>query len=612
MAKKNLIIIAAVLFVAAFAVMSFSKKSEPKYTMAQVRKGDILQTVSATGAVEAAKKLDLNFVNSGRVQEINVKVGDNVEDGRQLAKLDTAQLDSQLAQAVAMLNSALADLNKLIEGATVEDIKLSETTVENAKIALDNANRSLYDTQSSAEKDIASSQASLDSAKTTLSNAEVSLSNTKIANENSLNEDYDSAWDTVNAGLVTASTSLTTNKTTLESDDAEDTLSVLNLQYLNYAQSSKLVAEASYGAAKAYSAGIGSIPSDENINNALIKTKKALEDIRIALSDTNDVLGATITSTKLSQSELDVLRTNVSTARTNTNAAITSITSAQQAITAQSITNQTNLDNAQAAVNSANSAVDLAEQNLASAQSAAAAKINAAQNAVKTADGALKQAQDQLALKKAGPRKSDIDFYEAQVKKARASVDLIQSQIGDSLLFSPQKGIVTEINGEIGELSTPTKIFMSIITADNFEIKANISEVDIAKVKIEDEVDITFDALGLDKKFTGKIASIDPAQTEVSGVIYYKVTAMFSGDAKIVKPGMTANLDIMTARRENTLMIPFQALKEDGTRKFVQIVENGELKDVDVEIGLKGDVDVEILQGLSEGQSIVTFVEALK
>lgn len=607
MTKKNIIIIAAILIAVVIAILNFSKKPETKYTIAQVARGEILQTVSATGTVEAAKKLDLNFVNSGKVQKIDVKVGDHVEEGTIIAKLDTSQLESQLVQAKASLSSATADLNKLMKGATDEDIRLSETAVENAKTALDNTRQNLLDTEASSKNDVLSAEASVDSAKTTLSNAGKSFENTKISNENNLNQDYDNSWDTINSGLVTASSSLNANKTTLEYEDAQDTLSVLNAQYLNSTLSSKTVATVSYNTANDYAGSIASSLTRENIDEALLKTKKALEDIRTALSDTNNVLSATVTSSKLSQTELDALKTNISSARTSTNTAISNITSAQQDISTQKVTNQTNLDNAQATVNSAQSALSLSEQSLASAKSSSNLKINAAQSSVRTAEGALKQAEDQLALKKAGPRKEDILSYQSQVKKAQASVDLTEDQISDSTLISPQKGIVTEINGEIGELATPQKVYVSIITADNFEIKSNISEVDIAKVKVGDNVKITFDALGPDEEFAGKIVEIDPAQTEVSGVIYYKVTAMFTADAQIIKPGMTANLDVLTAKKENALMIPFQALKEENSQKYVQIVENGKLKNINIEIGLKGDTNIEILSGLSDGQNVVTF-----
>lgn len=610
MRKKNIIIIIIlILIIGGYAAYSFTKKPQVKYTTAKVERGEVLQTVSATGAVEAATKLDLRFINSGKIEKINVGVGDHIDQGMVLAKLDTTQLESQLNRANASLKAAQANYNKLVAGATSDDVKVSETAVNNAQIALDNAKQSFIDAQLGANKDIAGAEASVASAEVTLSNAKLSLSNTITSNENNLNQDYEDGWNTVNSALLTASDSLNTNKTVLEYEDAQDTLSVLNTQYLNNSNNSKTVATVSYNDVKNYADDIRLTLTNEEIDQALAKAKSMLENIRDALYDTSNVLQATITSSELSQLELDALKSSISTARSSVNTAVSSVTSAEQNIATQKVTNQTNLDSAQSAVNSAKSALNLSKQSLASAKASADTKINSAQNAIKSAEGAFQQAQDQLTLKKAGPSLSEISLYRAQVQEAQANVDLIQNQINDSSLLAPRAGIVTKINGEVGETATAASEFISIITTENFEIKANISEVDISKVKIGDEVEITFDALGLEKEFKGEVVEIDPAETEISGVIYYKVATMFSGDAEIIKPGMTANLDIMTARKENILMIPFQALKEKDGQKYVQVLEGGVAKDIFVEVGLKGDVDLEILNGLREGQEVVTFTE---
>ena len=607
--KTIIIIITLVLVVGVYVAYSLTKESELKYTTAKVMKGEILQTVSATGTVEAETKLDLHFMNSERIREINVKVGDSVKKDEVLAKLDTAQLISQLNKAKAGFNAARANLSKLLEGATVEDIRVSETAVFNAQVSLDNAKQNLADTNESVIKDIASAEASVNSAQTSLNSADQSLVNTQITNENNLDQDYDVAWNTINSSLLTASNSLDTNQTTLDNDDAQDTLSVLNIQYMNNSSQSEAIANSSYNNAKDYINSINSDLSDENIDEAMAQLKSALENVRATLSDTSDVLGATITSSKLSQAELDALKSSISIVRTNTNTAISNLTTAKQNISTQKVTNQTSLDSAQAAVNSAESALNLSQQSLGAIKALSDTKINSSENAVRSAEGALKQAQDQLALKTAKPSYSNISLYNAQVQEAQASVNLIESQISDSILVAPQNGIVTEINGEVGESITSAVNFISIIASENFEIKTNISEVDITKVKIDDKVEITFDALGPDKKFAGSIIEIDPAQTEISGVIYYKTTTIFTGNSEIIKPGMTANLDIITAKKDNVVMIPFQALKEKNKQKYVQVSEDEILRDVFVEVGLRGDINIEILNGLKGGEEVVTFIE---
>lgn len=109
MSKRNKIIIAAVvILLGGYAYFASTKKAPLNYTGAKVERGDVIQTVSATGAVEAAKKIELNFMSSEKIKEVNVKVGDAVKEGDVLAKLDTSKLDAQLAQSQSALLAAQA------------------------------------------------------------------------------------------------------------------------------------------------------------------------------------------------------------------------------------------------------------------------------------------------------------------------------------------------------------------------------------------------------------------------------------------------------------------------------------------------------------------------
>lgn len=610
MRKKTIIIIVVLVILAsAYIVFGFNKETKLKYTTVKVVSGEVLQTVSATGTVDAETKLDLRFVNSGKIKEINVKVGDYVESKTVLAGLNITQLESQLNRAIAGLNAATANFNKLISGATPENIKISETAVDNAQIVLDNSIQNLLNTEEGAVGDISNAKSSVESAQVSVDNAVQSFHNVTVSNENNLNKSYDDAWNVINSVILIASNSLDTNETILDNEDAQNTLSVLDTQYLNNSSQSRMIAGSFYDNSKNYFDEIKQDPTSEEIDESLLVMKIMLEKIRDTLSNTSDVLVATIISSRLSQTELDTLKSSNSSLRSSVNTAISNITLAEQNISTCKITNQINIDNAQAVISSANSALNLANQSFLAIQASLNSKVNMAENSVKSAEGALKQAQDQLSLKLANPNSYEISLHRAQIQEAQSSVDLIKGQINDSILIAPQAGIITEINKEIGETISSAEIFISMITVNNFEIKANISEVDIAKVKIGDKVEITFDALGLDKEFKGTIAKINPAQTEISGVVYYEVSTIFSGNAEVIKPGMTANFDIITAQKENVIKIPFQALKEKDGKKYVQILKNDKVKDIFVEVGLKGDIDFEIISGLEIDSEVVTFTE---
>ncbi len=609
MRKRTKIIIAVVALIVIAIGYNMSKPKALNYTSAKVERGDVIQTVSATGAVEAAKKIDLNFMSSDKIKEINVKVGDSVKGGDILAKLDTSKLDAQLSQSQAALAAAEANLQTVLEGSTDEQVKVAATAAENAKIALDTAKQNLEDTKTSTAKEIESAESSVQSAQVSLNNANTGLENTKVTNENNLNNAYESAWDGVNSALVVCNDALNANQTVLDNDDAENTLSVLNYQYLTKSSLSKTAAANAYNDSWNFKNSVTSSRTPENIDTAISKTQDALEKTSTTLSDTYLVLQSTVVSAELTQTELDALKANISGQRTSVNNAISSLTAKKQAISSQKVANQSSLTSAQSAVNSASSALNVAQSNLSSVKSAANARINAAQNTVYSQEGSLKQAQDNLSQVGAHATSSQVSAAEAQVEQARASVDLIQNQVNDMILTAPHDGVVTAVSGEVGEVASMAAPFISLIIPNGFQITANISEVEIAKLKVGDSVDITFDALGSDEKFAGKISEIDPAETEISGVIYYKVTTLFTGDGEIIKPGMTANLDILTAKKENVLKVPFQALKEKDGYKYVQVVVKNKVQEIEVEVGLKGDSEYEVIKGVEEGREVVTFVE---
>lgn len=597
MRKRNKIIIVFLLILAAAIFLTSGKKEEAKYSSVKVASGEVLQTVSATGAAEANTKIDLKFANSGQIQVINIKTGDAVQKGAILAQLDTAKLDSQLAQSQASLQAAQANLRVLLDGATAQEIRVYETAVQNAESALASS-------KLASENEMASSQATVSSAEVALQNANTNLANVKISNENSLNHSYEDAGNSINSVLIDCEEALNTNDSVLDNDDARDTLSAMNSSFLINANSSKITAQNSYEAARDFNKNISPNPNFGDVEQAIVKTRVALGDAKSALSDTYSVLQSTITSASLTQMELDSLKANISSERSSINAAISTLTAKEQAIANQKLANQTSLDSATASVNSAASALVVANNNLISVTSSS-------RNNIIAREGDLQRAKDQLDQVRSGPSSAQKLSSQSQVNQALASVDLIREQIKDSSILAPYDGIVTSVEGEVGETISSAEVFISMMIPNGFEIKANISEVDISKLKVGNEVEITFDALGSDQVFKGEVREIDPAETEVAGVIYYKVMTIFTADSAVIKPGMTANLDIMTAKREGVVKIPFQALKErDDGSKYVQIVDDkGVITESGVKVGLRGDVDLEIIEGVSEGQEVITFME---
>lgn len=303
--------------------------------------------------------------------------------------------------------------------------------------------------------------------------------------------------------------------------------------------------------------------------------KTQLLTIRTFLNKLSDALN---TAADLSQSTLNTYRSNVNTGRDNINTVLANINEQQQDIASQKATNQKNIDATRASVNEA--------ENL------------------------LQLAQDQLALELAGATQEQIKAREAEVKAARANIANVQAQIAKTKLYSPISGIVAKQEAKRGEIISANTTLVSLISEADFQIEANIPEVDIAKIELAHPAKITLDAYGDDIVFEATVVAIEPAETIIEGVATYKTTLQFLEKDTRIKSGMTANIDVLTAQKDNVLSVPFRALIEKEGEKFVRVLKtDGLIEEVKVETGLHASTgNIEITHGLIEGNKVITYV----
>ncbi len=236
-------------------------------------------------------------------------------------------------------------------------------------------------------------------------------------------------------------------------------------------------------------------------------------------------------------------------------------------------------------------------------------QVEAAEATVRSAEQSLVKAQADLALIQAPARSYDIASAQAQLNSAQASLLKAQADLADRTIKASVAGTITKVNYQVGETTSLTNPVIVLLADGDYEIKVKVPESDIIKLTIGQATDITLDALGSQEHFTGHISFIDPAETPVLDVIYYEMTIIFDNQDERIKPGMTANIDVLTGSRDNVLVIPLRAVKytEDG-QTYVEILDKGQVKQLDVIIGLKGDSGlVEIKSGLQAGQQVITF-----
>lgn len=422
-------------------------------------------------------------------------------------------------------------------------------------------------------EEITVSETKVSNARTALSDAELNLTNVKKKSDIDLNNLYDGVGDLLQDAYTKADDAVTKQTDELFTNDSS---SDPNLSFTVFDGSTEQEAEARRSAAttilKNFKTQIDTLGTDEKtLDAALDNAEEHLIAVRVFLNAATNALNAALS---LSQSNAVTYKANVNTGRTNVNTALSNISVKKQAIAAQRTTNQNNVQTADAKVNDA-------KNNLASAEA-------------------------ELALKKAGATAEELAAQRAQVKQALANVQNAHAQLSKVILVAPISGIVTKQNAKVGEIVATSVSLVAVISGNRFQIEANLPEADIAKVRVGQAASITLDAYGNELVFAAKIVTIDPAETVIDGVATYKVTLQFTKEDDRIKPGMTANVTVTTATRENVILIPQRSIIRKNDTIIVRVLAGRTIQELTVTVGLFGsDGNVEIMSGLAEGAMVV-------
>jgi len=133
--KTKWIIVIVIIIIAGAGSFLWLNNRQPQveYTTVELKRENLVQTVSEVGTVKAKKELELNFSQTGRLNKISSKVGDVVKKDQVLVELDQSSFLIKEQEALSSLNVARAGLSKLLAGSTASEIAIYEAQVNSAK-----------------------------------------------------------------------------------------------------------------------------------------------------------------------------------------------------------------------------------------------------------------------------------------------------------------------------------------------------------------------------------------------------------------------------------------------------------------------------------------------
>ncbi|MCX7973160.1 MAG: efflux RND transporter periplasmic adaptor subunit [Candidatus Aminicenantes bacterium] len=222
--------------------------------------------------------------------------------------------------------------------------------------------------------------------------------------------------------------------------------------------------------------------------------------------------------------------------------------------------------------------------------------------------------------------RAQVQALRHQIQQAEASLKSTLDNLKKTIYVSPIDGIVTSLRVEEGEIAVvgtmnnPGTVLMTIADLSEMEVEVEVDETDVISLAPGQRAEVRVDALP-NQVLSGHVTEIGSSALEKSGLSSqesrnFKVTITLDNPPPSLKPGLSATADIIIAQKERVLAVPVSAIvvreKEgsSGQKKVeeegVFIIDNERARFQPIKRGIMGEMDVEIIEGLKEGQEIIT------
>ncbi len=494
MQRKTMIILLLAMVVGGCFVCACQSQTKSQRTPEVEKAQPLPRVVSASGKVVPIRWAALSFPLGGEVEELAVEVNDEVEEGEVLARLKATKLEQAVTQAEAALATAQARLAQVKAGARPQELEAAEQEVAAAKANLSVAQAGLEAAQAARDQ----AQAALKGARTGRDAAQAALKSAQAE------------VASAQAGVAAAKAELTL----LKAGASERERAIAKLE-IDQARNNLWGAQAQRD-----SIG-GAVDRGEMRKADLDAAEAAVGNAHVAMQ---------IAELRYEELEAGPRKEEVDRAQAQVDAAQAALKRAEAQVEA-----------AQAQLQGAEAQVAVAQAQLAAAE----AQVATAKAQVKGAEAQVAQAQARRDLLKAGARAEDVALAEAQVKEAQAALEAARAALSDAQLVAPFAGTVARLEVREGEVVAPGQPILYLGDLSELQVETtDLSEVDIAGVKVGQPVDITFDALP-ERKLTGRVKRIEPIATPSKGGTNYTVIISFDELDPDLRWGMTAFVDIL-------------------------------------------------------------------
>lgn len=199
----------------------------------------------------------------------------------------------------------------------------------------------------------------------------------------------------------------------------------------------------------------------------------------------------------------------------------------------------------------------------------------------------------------------DVAEQEEIYADAREKWEEFSSHIKDNTVCSRYSGVITSVDLTEGDSIHTNDTLVTLYNLDEVTISVSVDESDLTDISPGTSANVTFTAYP-DQIFQAEVTEISDASTDSSGKTTYKVTATLQGDVTGLFQGMTGDITFITKENKDVLYVSNRAISREGTKSYVKVRdENGAIRRQEVTTGFSDGINVEIMEGLSEGDVVL-------
>jgi HlyD family secretion protein len=506
--------------------------------------GDLSASASASGRLQPKQEAQLALGTAGTVEQVYVAVGDTVKKGDVLIQLETGNLQRAVESAKQNLAISEANLAELRNDPDVKDVAAARAAVDNAQAQLDDLLAGPSDEElAQAQAALTTAQANLDDLLAGPSREELEQAQAALASARSALAAAKARYEALDDQLVVAQNNI--DNAQLAIDRARDAYNLLVWNNWKAADS--------WGP---YS------PQAAALKNARIGYDVAVANYQLTEIDIND---AAVRSAEAQVAQAEARLASLTEEKTVQIAA--------------------------------------AEAQVARAQASLSALTEEKTAQIAAARAQLAQARATLTKLLDGPSEEQLLIAEAQVEQARISLEEAEDNLKSASLLAPFDGTVTAVHVAAGELASGLAV--ELADTESLEVVLAVDEIDVGAIHVGQPTRVTLETWS-DVELTGKVVSIAPKSTTISGIVAFWVhLSLDAGDLPVLT-GMTANADLVTAQRENVLLVSNRAIiaDRDANKYYVNKIQGDEIVKTEIVIGLRDNSYTEIVSGLEDGDQV--------